>query len=878
MNKNKDKDSKKSEDKKDSKKSPKQSKKKLSKFPIVGIGASAGGLEALEQFFSSLRETCDMAFVVIQHLDPDHKGMLPELLQRITPLKVHQASDWMKVEPNSIYVIPPNKSLSIEDDTLHLSNFVEKRGLRLPVDIFFRSLAEDRQEKSVGVILSGMGSDGSLGAQAIKEKNGLVLVQDPETAKFDNMPRSALKAVQADIVAPAEELAKKLMTFNTPVPTDEEVAKTNTINKENLDRIIFLLQRQSGHDFSQYKKNTLFRRIDRRKGIHRLDSIDDYVAFLEENPEELDILFKELLIGVTSFFRDEAVWEKLKTKFLPDLMKAASNDQVLRAWVPACSTGEEAYSLAIVFIEAMEKIRKTKNLVLQIFATDIDQEAIEKSRKGYFSQNITADVSPERLKKFFKAESDGYQISPTIRDMVVFAPQNIIKDPPFTKLDMLLCRNMLIYMEPELQEKLIVLFNYSLKTGGIMILGTSETLGKKTEGFIELDSKLKIYKRTSANSNRELVNFPSAFFRKKILTAEKKKNPEVIENIQTLADQVLLQRFAPATVLVNEKGDILYITGRTGNYLEPVAGKANWNIFAMAREGLRFELPAAFRKVAENYEPVKLMHLRIEANGKTMYVNMLVQRLDNPAALKDKIIVVFNDVTEEVETKDTKPLLKKAGSGEDQNELEMELQRSHEEIKTIREQMQLSQEELQSTNEELQSTNEELQSTNEELTTSKEEMQSMNEELQTVNVELRSKVRDYVQADSDMKNLLNSTQIATLFLDKDLNIRRYTKEVTSLFKIRKTDVGRAFTDLVSDLEYPEIKSDAEKVLNTLIFVEKAIQTSDGRWYNVRIMPYRTHDDRIDGLVITFTDITKSKKLEIQLKEANEELRKNKKSK
>ncbi|MFN4764606.1 chemotaxis protein CheB [Gillisia sp. Q332] len=877
MKKDKDKDPKGSRDKKEPKKSPKPSQKELNKFPIVGIGASAGGLEALELFFSSVPEGCDMAFVVIQHLDPDHQGMMPELLQRITPLKVYQATDWLKVEPNSIYVIPPNKSLSIEDDTLHLSNPVEKRGLRLPIDFFFRSLAEDRREKSIGVVLTGMGSDGSLGVKAIKEKSGLVLVQDPDTAKFDNMPRSAINAVQADIVASAEELPKKLLDFNKCIPTDEELVQTNTFDKENLEKIIFLLQKQSGHDFSQYKKNTLFRRIDRRKGIHRLDRIDAYILFLEENPEELDILFKELLIGVTSFFRDEAVWEKLKTSVLPELMKAASYDQVLRAWIPACSTGEEAYSLAIIFTEAIEKVKKQKNLTFQIFATDIDQEAIEKARKGFFSTNISANVSPERLKKFFKSESDGYQINPSIRDMVVFAPQNVIKDPPFTKLDLLLCRNMLIYMEPELQEKLIVLFNYSLKKDGIMILGSSETLGKQTEGFKELDSKLKIYQRTSTNSSRELVNFPSAFFRKKILTSEKKKSPEVIENIQTLADQVLLQRFAPASVLVNEKGDILYITGRTGNYLEPVAGKANWNIFAMAREGLRLELPAAFRKAAENYEPVKLNHIRIEANTKILFVNLLVQRLDNPATIKDKIMVVFNDVTDETEIKDTKPFLTKGSSGKEQSELEMELQRSYEEIKNIREQMQISQEELQSTNEELQSTNEELQSTNEELTTSKEEMQSMNEELQTVNIELRSKVRDYVQADSDMKNLLNSTQIATLFLDKDLNIRRYTKEVTSLFKIRKTDIGRAFTDLVSELEYPEIKSDTQKVLNTLIFVEKPIQTKDGRWFNVRIMPYRTHDDRIDGLVITFTNITKAKKLEIELKEVNDELRKNKKN-
>jgi two-component system CheB/CheR fusion protein len=845
-------------------------------FPIVGIGASAGGLEALEVFLGKMPINTGMSFVVIQHLDPNYVGMMPELLQRITLMKVVQAGDWLKVEPNCIYVIPPNKSLSIQDGTLHLSNPVETRGLRLPIDFFFRSLAEEQQEKSVGVILSGMGSDGSLGVKAIKEKNGLVLVQDPKSAKFDSMPHNAIESINVDIVAPVEELPAKLIEYNKIIPVPESETEFASINKSNLDKIIHLLRQQSGHDFSLYKKNTLFRRIERRKGVYRIDKIDGYVKFLEKNPEEVDILFKELLIGVTSFFRDSAVWENLKTTLLPALIEEMPDGQVLRAWVPACSTGEEAYSLAIVFLEAMEKIKEHKNVSLQIFATDIDIEAIQKARKGYFNPNIIADVSPERLKKFFKFEADNYYIKTNIRDMVVFAPQNVIKDPPFTKLDILSCRNMLIYMEAELQEKLIVLFNYSLNQGGLLVLGSSETLGKKVEGFEELDSKLKIYKRTTKNISTKLVNFPISFSRNQKLKSEKKIETKTVENIQSLADQVLLQRFAPASVMVNDKGDILYITGRTGKYLEPVAGKANWNIFAMAREGLRHELPGAFRKVMENFDPVLLNKIKVGTNGGTQIVSVIIQRLENPIAIKGMIMVVFKDVAAEVENKDVKPLMLKGSSNKQQKELELELQRAYEEIKSIREQMQTSQEELQSTNEELQSTNEELQSTNEELTTSKEEMQSMNEELQTVNIELQSKVSDFVQADNDMKNLLNSTQIATLFLDKELNIRRFTKPVTTLFKLRKADIGRTFTDLVTDLKYPEIGSEAREVLKTLIFVEKVKETKDGRWFNVRIMPYRTHDDRIDGLVITFTDITKTKMLEIEWKEAKEPLRKNKK--
>ncbi|MFZ4572055.1 MAG: chemotaxis protein CheB [Bacteroidales bacterium] len=484
-------------------------------FPIVGIGASAGGLEALEQFFGNMPKDNGMAFVVIQHLDPTHVGIMPELLQRITQMKVFQATDSLKVKPNCVYVIPPNKSLSILNGALHLFAPVETRGLRLPVDVFFRSLADDRQEQSIGIILSGMGSDGSLGLKAIKEKNGIVLVQDPASAKFDGMPSSATEAVIADIVAPAEELPAKLISFLKFIPSIKTDPDLDNKTQSGLDKIIILLREQTGHDFLLYKKTTLFRRIERRKGIHQFEKIQNYVRYLQENPKEVDILFKELLIGVTSFFRDTEVWEKLRDRILPELISTLPNGHVLRAWVTACSTGEEAYSLAIVFQEALEKHRKQKNLTLQVFATDIDHDAIEIARKGYFSKNITADVSPERLSRFFKAEGEGYSVITAIREMVVFAPQNVIKDPPFTKLDLLTCRNLLIYMEPELQKKVIKLFNYSLNQGGIMLLGTAETLGNHKEGFEEVDPRLKFFKRTVSPALTELIDFPSSFVRSK---------------------------------------------------------------------------------------------------------------------------------------------------------------------------------------------------------------------------------------------------------------------------------------------------------------------------------------------------------------------------
>jgi two-component system CheB/CheR fusion protein len=845
-------------------------KTECSQFPIVGIGASAGGLEALEQFFTNVPKESGMAYVVIQHLDPNHVGIMPELLQRITPMKVFQASDSLKIKPNCVYVIPPNKSLSILNGALHLFAPVETRGLRLPVDIFFRSLADDRQEQSIGIILSGMGSDGSLGLKAIKEKNGIVLVQSPDSAKFDGMPLSATAAVIPDIIAPAAELPAKLIAFLKYIPVVKTDPDLDRKIQSNLDKIIILLREQSGHDFSQYKKTTLFRRIERRKGIHQIDKIQNYVRFLQENPKEVDILFKELLIGVTGFFRDPEVWVKMKETILPELMNKLPDGHVLRAWVTACSTGEEAYSLAIVFQEALEKSRKHRNITLQIFATDIDHDAIEIARKGYFSRNIAADVSHERLSRFFKVEGEGYSVITSIREMMVFAPQNVIKDPPFTKLDLLTCRNLLIYLEPELQKKVIALFNYSLNQDGIMLLGTAETLGNHKEGFDEVDTRLKFFKRTVTPAFHELIDFPSSFARAKRVAPKEIKRAKATESIQTLTEQIMLQRFAPASVLVNDKGDILFITGRTGKYLEPPAGKTNVNIFAMAREGLREVLPNAFRKAMQNFDPVVVQNIKVGINGGTQYVDITVQRIETPDAIRGSIIVVFTDVPV-VEPDLVKMSVGKRKSTGRIKDLEMKLRRSYEDLQSTREEMQTSQEELKSTNEELQSTNEELQSTNEELTTSKEEMQSLNEELQTVNVELQSKIGDFVLANNDMKNLLNSTEIATMFLDRELNVRRFTDSITEIIKLRKTDIGRPFTELASSLLYPEIDQQALQVLQTLIPVETTITTNNERWFTVRIMPYRTLDDRIDGLVMTFNDITVAKKLEIKVQKTNDVL-------
>lgn len=840
--------------------------------PIVGIGASAGGLEALEQFFAKMNTDSGMAFVVIQHLDPTHKGMMPELLQHFTDMEVIQAKDGLKAKPDCVYVIPPNKSMSVLNGTLHLFSPIESRGLRLPVDYFFHSLAEDYQEKSIGIILSGMGADGSAGVRAIKEKGGVVLVQDPETAKYSGMPHSAVEAAVADIVAPADELAERLLALLKYSPVISGVSSGETAGRNALEKIVILLRAQTGHDFSQYKKNSISRRVERRMGIHKIEKISQYIRYLQENPKEIDTLYKELLIGVTNYFRDPAVWEYLKEKVFPWFFEKLPNRYVIRAWVPACSTGEEAFTLAMVFREALDLYKQgDKTFKLQIFATDLDADAINKARKGFFQAGIAADISPERLRRFFTRTEEGFCIKSEIREMVVFAQQNLIKDPPFTKLDLLSCRNLLIYLEPELQKSLLSLFHYSLNPGGVLVLGSSESCGDSRILFNSIDTKLRIYRRLiSAARGIRPAEFPASALNIKTDPIKKNINVKTTDNMETLADQLLLQRYAPPSILVNTEGDILYITGRTGNYLEPSSGKANMNIFAMARPGLRNELPIIFHKAIQNYQRVVQRNIEIRDDDRSFYVDLAVQKIEKPEALRDLLIVVFYEVPGVPEKGCSKPRSRKylpEGSNGDprqNDELKAELQRLKEEMQSTFEIMQTSQEELRSANEELQSTNEELQSTNEELTTSKEEMQSLNEELQTVNMELQSKVDEFTMVNNDMLNLLNSTDIATLFLDKELRIRRFTKQTTKIFKFIQSDIGRFFTDQVSDLIYPEILNDVKEVLRTLILIEKDVATKDGRWFSVRIMPYRTTDDRIDGLVITFSDITKAKDLEVEL--------------
>jgi two-component system, chemotaxis family, CheB/CheR fusion protein len=843
------------------------------RFPIVGLGASAGGLEALEQFLNHVPSKSGLAFVIIQHLDPTRKGMLVELLQRATAMPVVQIKDRMRVAPDHVYVIPPNNDLSILHGALHLTEPAEKRGLRLPINFFFLSLAADQKEQSVGVILSGMGSDGTDGLGAIKEVAGAVFVQTPSTAKFDSMPRMAVEAGLADVVAPADELPGKIIAYLKHIPRLSPPDKDMGDKDQNaLEKIIILLRNKTGHDFTLYKKSTICRRIERRRGLHQIAATPDYLRYLKENPQESDLLFKELLIGVTSFFRDAPVWEQMKNQVVRELFASRPKGGLVRAWVAGCSTGEEAYSLAIVLKEAMGRAKSPKTFSFQIFATDLDKDAIDKARSGVYPESIKANVSAERLRRFFiKNEHAGFTVKQEIREMVTFAPQNIVMHPPFTKLDLVTCRNLLIYFDPELQKKLIPLFHYSLNPKGVLLLGSSETVGTATNLFAPLPGNSRLYRKLESFPKSLGVDFPSAFTlhspeaASSTSRAGKQGTPEA--NLQSFADQMLLQKYSPAAVLVTKDGDILYVSGRTGKFLEPAAGKANWNIFAMARGGLRDALNEAFHKAIRQKIVITLEGVSINGAGESQIVSVTIDPVNLPEEFQGTAMVVFQEVTPSTAPSASKSSKRAEPDGRRLTDLMKELHETRQHLRAERDERQTSQEELKSTNEELQSTNEELQSTNEELTTSKEEMQSMNEELQTVNHELQSKVDELSHTSNDMKNLLDSTDIATLFLDDALLVRRFTPRISGVIKLIPSDIGRPITDIVRTLDYPELAADAHKVLKSLVPIEKEVPAREGLRFKVRTMPYRTHENVIDGIVITFTDTTTAKNLEAKLRKA-----------
>lgn len=828
---------------------------------IVGIGASAGGLEALEQFLQTATTLPGCAFVVVQHLSASQPSLLPELLRRITDLAVTDVANGVLAEAGFVYVAPPGFDVCMRNGHFELRAQREGTTPRLPIDSFFRSLSEDQHANAVGVVLSGMGSDGTLGLRAMKERAGATFVQQPETAQFDSMPRSAIQAGVADVIASPGELPGRIGEF---LANQRESSSRDDLSMPDataVGSIIDLLREVVGHDFGSYKRSTLQRRIERRMALHRRRSFADYERFLRENRGESELLFRELLIGVTSFFRDSAVWEQLRADVVPRLLEALPDGATVRIWVAGCSTGEEVYSLAIVFAEAIAELRSTARPSLKIFATDIDGDAIDRARTGRYPPNIAADVSPTRLREFFVQDEFGFQIRKDLRESVIFATQNVAMDPPFTKLDMLVCRNLLIYFEPGLQRKLLPLFHYSLRPNGLLMLGNAETIGTATEYFVPVPGTARLFRRQESFRRAGFIALPSAFGRQSKAASAGMDPPaddvEPAPNLQVLADQLLLQRYSPPAVLVTRQGDVLYVSGKTGKYLEPAAGKANWNVFAMARTGLSQALGAAFREAVRDGRAVTARGMIADSDVGNLPVRLMVDPVSSPKALIGMVMIVFLD--EEVWPPGEMP-----AADDDGHPLQLDLSRLRAALQVARDDAQSLEEQYRAANEELQSTNEELQSTNEELTTSKEEMQSMNEELQTVNQELQAKVDELSQASDDMRNLLNSTDIATMFLDESLRIRRFTLQSLKLFKLIHADVGRPITDITNELTDWNVADDAREVLNTLVFREREVSASGGRWFKVRTMPYRTSQNRIDGVVITFSDISTAKMLEIEL--------------
>ncbi len=830
-------------------------KSQVTDFYIVGIGASAGGLEALEQFFRHTPANTGLAFVLVQHLDPSHASLLTEILQRTTAMPVVEAQDQMVVYANGVFVIPPNRDMAIFHGKLQLSVPNEPRGQRLPIDDFLCSLAEDQQEKAIGIILSGTGTDGTQGLGAILAAGGVSLVQEPSTAKYDGMPTSAIKAGNATYVLSVEQMPKTLLDHvgNTALQAGNI---TTPKMASGFNRILMQLRSSTGHDFSLYKKSTISRRIERCMTQLNIQDMEIYARYLKENTAEIQGLFKELLINVTNFFRDTEAFAVLEKDILPQLCQGKPDGYLFRVWVPGCATGEEAYSIAILLRELLAESHQ--EFKVQIYSTDLDDDAIATARAGLYPLTITQDVSAERLRKFFVKEDNGFRIKKDIREMVVFAVQNVIKDPPFTKLDLLSCRNLMIYLEAELQNRLIPTFHYALKPEGVLFLSPSESIGNHTELFSVLNRKWKFYRAThTISTSRAVMTHVLSWAAE---SGDKAAEETMIKpketNFSELAKRVLVQYFAPASVITDLKGDILYVHSETGKYLRPAPGQASLNIIEMAREGLELELRSAIRLAATEGTPTLNQQIPVKTNGDFSLVNLSVRPLpDSNGAQNSFLLVSFQDVTGTVSKPGRKRVTKPAELGRVEG-LERDLAYLKENYQASIEEQQASNEELKSTNEEMQSTNEELQSTNEELETSKEELQSVNEELITVNAELQAKIEQLAGMQNDMKNLLDNTNIGTVFLDEHMIIRRFTREATAIYRLVPADVGRPLGDINSNLENAELLTKAQAVLESLVPIEQEVRTHDGDWYLVRIQPYRTLDNVIEGVVLTFTDISK----------------------
>jgi two-component system CheB/CheR fusion protein len=834
-------------------------------FPIVGIGASAGGLEAFTQLLKHLPSETGMAFVVVQHLAPQHESMLAELLGRATPMQVSEVRDGMNVQPDHIYVIPPNTNMGVRNGTLQL---VPRKGdgvKHMPINHFFISLAEHRKSRAVGVILSGTASDGTLGLKAIKAEGGITFAQDEKSARYDSMPHSAIVSGYVDFVLPPEQIARELARIGhhpyvaSPKPPEaEEAEETGSPEERGLHRVLLLLRSFTGDDFTHYKKNTIRRRIKRRMVLHNIQSIAQYERLLLDNKAEKEALYNDILINVTGFFRTPETFVALKKKVFPKLVKKRSSGQPVRVWVPGCSTGEEAYSIAIAWTEFTGS--RKNSVPLQVFGTDINESWIERARSAKYGESISADVTPERLRRFFVPTAGGYQVSKTIRDMCIFARQNLIKDPPFSRMDLISCRNLLIYLDTVLQRNVVPVLHYALKPGGFLMLGTSETLSHFPDLLTSVDKKTKIFCKTTTSAARPMLGLgPLVELARRAETG--KHGPAQLSptfDTDKEAERILLHRYTPPAVVINSALEIVRFHGRTGPYLEPAPGEASLSLPRMAREGLPIEIRTAVHRARRTDRPVMKEGLRLRHNGQMREVTLEVVPLPSSKSADPHFLVLFREQTPAERARVTGRAVKgeKARASDSVAAgLRRDLEETRGQLQSIIESQEASNEELRSANEEILSSNEELQSTNEELETAKEELQSTNEELTTLNEELQNRNNELNALNSDLNNFFNNVPVPVLMLSSDLRIRRISPAAEKLLHVIPTDVGRPITDLKTGIDFEELQPIVTEAIEQVTAQSKEVQDQTGRWYSVRVRPYRTIENKIDGAVLTIVDLS-----------------------
>ncbi|TXT54698.1 MAG: Protein-glutamate methylesterase [Promethearchaeota archaeon] len=851
----------------------------LYSFPIVGIGCSAGCLDVLKTFFKNLSPDPDLSFILVMHLDPTRETELNNILEKFTDLEVKIIQDREKIAKNVIFIRPPNKNVVLKEGRFYLEEYKEPRGQRLPIDFLFGSLADQLEDKSIGIVLSGTGTDGTLGLRKIKGHGGIAIVQDPSEAKYSGMPNSALSHVEVDYVLSVKEMAKEILryvqNYIKPSPDGRYISLPTKV-VDNIDEIIELLRGGDGEKILAYKKTTLSRRISKRMAVKNINNFEKYATFLEEHPSERTKLFEEVLIGVTEFFRDKETFMKLKDEVIPEIIKGQKEGDSIRVWVIGCSTGEEAYSIALLFRDYLTEHKIKKKVV--IFASDANRKAIKKARSGEYPENISAHVPEKYIRKYFVQEDSTFKIKQSVRNMIVFAHHNAITDPPFSEMDLISCRNFLIYIKTEIQEKLLKIFHYSLKREGFLFLGTAETVGVNSNLFSEINRKAKIFKKKRFSEDLPgyerpfppLIDYEMKPLKHQVEGRAKKKRLEEI-NYGQLMNDILLNEYSPSSVVIDSNNRILYTHGRTGKFLEPSVGKAELDIQRMARQGLDLIITSAIKKARTINKEIKFENVRIETNGDTIGINLIVRPIKETPIDEDLLLVIFQEnlvkLSDLTENKIEKQIDNLAKQRIEQLQNELKYTKSH--LQSTVEELESTNEELKAANEELQSSNEELKSTNEELQTSKEELQSVNEELMTVNNELETKVEELTDLNNDLNNLIESSEIATIFLGEDLNIKRFTPSAKEIFSLIENDIGRDFRDITSKLRYENLTDDISKVQDDLQSIEKDVKTNSDKWYTMRINPYRTEDNRIKGSVLTFFDITEKKRAEEELKDSEQ---------